>query len=96
MAARRWPVSVRSGCRRTSPPAAWSRWLPGRVRVVPPALAMVPPVRRPGACGFGLPDDAVVVLVSFNLASSLARKNPFAAIAAFRGHSATVPTVFCC
>jgi glycosyltransferase involved in cell wall biosynthesis len=60
--------------------------LPGRVRVVPPALALVPPVASPlGRAAFGLPDDAVVVLVSFNLASSFARKNPFAAVAAFRG-----------
>jgi len=33
---------------------------------------------------FGLPADAVIVLVAFNLASSFARKNPLAAIAAFR------------
>jgi glycosyltransferase involved in cell wall biosynthesis len=65
--------------------AALSPLLPNRVRVVPPPLADAPPV--PSArtrAGFGLPEDAVVVLVSFNLASSLARKNPFAAIAAFR------------
>ena len=42
---------------------------------------MPAPLDRPA---FGLPDDAVVVLVSFNLASSLERKNPYAAIAAFR------------
>ncbi len=57
---------------------------PGRVRVVSPPLAVVPPV--PSALdrsAFGLPRDAVVVLVSFNLASSFARKNPFAALAAF-------------
>jgi glycosyltransferase involved in cell wall biosynthesis len=59
---------------------------PGRVRVVPPALAVVPPVASDrDRTTFGLPADAVVVLVSFNLASSFARKNPFAAIAAFRG-----------
>jgi len=59
--------------------------LPGRVRVVPHPLAAVLPV--PAALersAFGLPHDAVVVLVSFNLASSLERKNPLAAIAAFR------------
>lgn len=33
---------------------------------------------------FGLPAEALVVLVSFNLASSFVRKNPLAAIAAFR------------
>src|SRR5262249_24712853 len=59
--------------------------LPGRVRVVPLPLAVARP--EPSALGraaFGLPRDAVVVLVSFNLASSLERKNPLAAIAAFR------------
>jgi glycosyltransferase involved in cell wall biosynthesis len=62
--------------------------LPGRVRVVPPALAVVPPVASSlDRAAFGLPQGAVVVLVlvSFNLASSFARKNPFAAVAAFRG-----------
>ena len=58
---------------------------PGRVRVVPPALALAPPV--PSGLdrqAFGLADDVVVVLTSFSLASSFARKNPLAAIAAFR------------
>lgn len=58
---------------------------PNRVHVVPPALALAPPM--PSArdrAAFGLPGDAVVVLVSFNLASSFARKNPLAAIEAFR------------
>jgi glycosyltransferase involved in cell wall biosynthesis len=60
--------------------------LPGRVKIVPPPLAIVPPVAsKAGRSDFGLPDDAVVVLVSFNLASSFVRKNPFAAVAAFRG-----------
>jgi glycosyltransferase involved in cell wall biosynthesis len=59
--------------------------LPGRVRVVPRPLAIVPPQPAPlDRAAFGLPDDAVVVLVSFNLASSIARKNPLGAIAAFR------------
>jgi len=59
--------------------------LPGRVRVVPPPLGLVPPVAsNKKRAAFGLPAEAVVVLVSFNLASSFARKNPFAAIAAFR------------
>lgn len=59
--------------------------LPGRVRVVPLPLAAARP--KPSAldrAAFGLPADAVVVLVSFNLASSFERKNPLAAIAAFR------------
>ncbi len=65
--------------------AALEPLLPGKVRVVPPPMAIAPP--RPSAmdrAAFGLPADAVVVLVSFNLASSLERKNPLAAIAAFR------------
>ncbi len=64
---------------------ALGKLLPGRVRVVPLPVAISPPV--PSALGradFGLPEDAVVVLVSFSLASSFARKNPLAAIAAFR------------
>lgn len=59
--------------------------LPGRVRVVTPPLAIAPPV--PSAldrAAFGLPASAVVVLVSFSLASSLVRKNPLQAVAAFR------------
>ncbi len=58
---------------------------PGRVRVVPHAVAVRPPA--PSAltrADFGLPAEAFVVLTSFSLASSLARKNPLAAIAAFR------------
>ncbi len=59
--------------------------LPGHVRVVTPPVAVAPP--EPSAldrAAFGLPEDAVVVLVSFSLASSLERKNPLQAIAAFR------------
>jgi glycosyltransferase involved in cell wall biosynthesis len=65
--------------------AAIARLLPGRVRVVPHPLTIAPPV--PAALdrsAFGWPVDAVVVLVSANLASSFARKNPLGAIAAFR------------
>jgi Glycosyl transferases group 1 len=65
--------------------AAVEPLLPGRVRVVPFPLAVARP--EPSALArdaFGLPEEAVVVLVSFNLASSLERKNPLAAIAAFR------------
>jgi glycosyltransferase involved in cell wall biosynthesis len=59
--------------------------LPGRVRMVPFPLAIAPP--EPSAldrAAFGLPADPIVVLVSFNLASSFERKHPLAAIAAFR------------
>jgi glycosyltransferase involved in cell wall biosynthesis len=65
--------------------AALETLMPGQVRVVPPPLAIRPPC--PAAldrAAFALPADAVVVLVSFSLASSFARKNPLAAIAAFR------------
>ncbi|MCQ8241430.1 glycosyltransferase family 4 protein [Rhizosaccharibacter radicis] len=59
--------------------------MPGRVRVVPHPLACVPPVRSAlDRQAFGLPADAVVVLCSFSLASSFERKNPLAAIGAFR------------
>lgn len=58
---------------------------PGRVRVVPHAVALSPPVASAlDRQAFGLPERAVVVLVSFNLASSFERKNPLGAIAAFR------------
>jgi glycosyltransferase involved in cell wall biosynthesis len=65
--------------------AAIEPLLPGRVRVVPFPLAVAPPRPAPlDRAAFGLPADAVVVLVSANLASSFERKNPLAAIAAFR------------
>jgi len=57
---------------------------PGRVRVVPyPFAATALPVAG-GRADFGLPEDRIVVLSVFNLASSMARKNPLGAIAAFR------------
>ncbi len=65
--------------------AALEPLMPGRVRVVPYCLASRPPA--PSAldrAAFGLPAGAVVVLASFSLASSFARKNPLAAIAAHR------------
>jgi glycosyltransferase involved in cell wall biosynthesis len=55
------------------------------LRVVPPPVALAPP--RPSGltrADFGLPAHAVITLVSFSLASSFARKNPLAAIAAHR------------
>ena len=65
--------------------AALEPLLPGRVRVVRPALATLPLTPSPlDRTAFGLPRDAVVVLVAFNLASSFVRKNPLAAVAAFR------------
>lgn len=56
-----------------------------QVRVVPPPLSVSPPVPSGlTRADFGLPADAVITLVSFSLASSFARKNPLAAIAAHR------------
>ncbi len=65
--------------------AALEAVLPGRVRVVPYCVASRPPAPSGlGRDGFGLPQGTVVVLCSFSLASSFERKNPLAAIAAFR------------
>ncbi len=65
--------------------AALEALAPGRVRVVPHPVAADPPVPSALArADFGLPGAAIVVLVSFSLASSFERKNPLAAIAAFR------------
>ncbi len=65
--------------------AALEGLLPGRVRVVTPPVAAAPPRPAPlDRAAFGLPGTAIVVLVSFSLASSLERKNPLGAIEAFR------------
>lgn len=93
-----WELPVAPGSWRAGVPFVHEAWvpsrftaaaveplLPGRVRVVPHPVALNPP--RPAALGraaFGLPADAVVTLVAFNLASSLERKNPLAAVAAHR------------
>jgi glycosyltransferase involved in cell wall biosynthesis len=74
--------------------AALEPLMPGRVRVVSLPVAVTPP--HPSAlrrADFGLPDHVFLVLTSFNLASSFARKNPLAAIEAFRaafGHATDV------
>lgn len=55
------------------------------LRVVPHPVAAIPPT--PSALGrgdFGLPEDAVITLVSVNLASGWSRKNPMGAIEAHR------------
>ncbi len=65
--------------------AALEPLAPGRVRVVPHPLAANPPIPSDlTRADFGLPDEPLIVLVSFSLASSFARKNPLAAIEAFR------------
>ena len=58
---------------------------PGRVRVVPYPLALAwHPTPAPPRAAYGLAEDAVVTTVIFSLGSSFTRKNPLAAIAAFR------------
>lgn len=72
--------------------AAVESVLPGRVRVVPHTMgAAIPAPTRLDRAAFGLPPDAVVVLTAANLASSFARKNPLAAVAAFRAAFGTRP-----
>ncbi|HYZ61900.1 MAG TPA: glycosyltransferase family 4 protein [Acetobacteraceae bacterium] len=57
----------------------------GAVRIVPYPVAALPPTPSGlGRAEFGLPEDAVVTLVAFNLASSFERKNPLGAIAAHK------------
>lgn len=57
---------------------------PGRVTVVPYPLAAVELPATGSRADFGLEEDVFVVTVIFNLASSLVRKNPLGAIAAFK------------
>lgn len=65
--------------------AALEAILPGRVRIVSYPLALRPPHPAPlGRAAFGLPPVALVTLCVFSLASSFARKNPLAAVAAHR------------
>jgi glycosyltransferase involved in cell wall biosynthesis len=52
------------------------------IRIVPHAV--VSPLARPDRARFSLPDDAFVVLTAFDMGSSYYRKNPRAAVAAFR------------
>ncbi len=57
---------------------------PGRVRVVPIPLAAFDLTVTGTRATFGLPEDVVIVLTAFNLASSPTRKNPLGSIAAFK------------
>jgi glycosyltransferase involved in cell wall biosynthesis len=55
------------------------------IRIVPTALAAAPvPMVQRDRTSFGLPSNTVIVLMSFNFASSVARKNPLGALEAFR------------
>ena len=61
------------------------------VHVVPHPLPKMP--ATPNMRGrLGLPPDALVVLTVFHLGSAFARKNPLAAIAAFRKAFGDAPT----
>lgn len=57
---------------------------PKRVRVVPYPLAAVDLAVQGNRASLGLPADVLIVLTVFNLASSMVRKNPLGAIAAFK------------
>ncbi len=57
---------------------------PGRVRAVPYPIAATALPAEGSRADFGLADDVFVVTTIFNLASSLVRKNPLGAIAAFK------------
>lgn len=70
-----------------APPGFTVRVLPHPVR---PAQA------RPDRAGFGLPDDKAVVLTVFDARSGFARKNPLAAVRAFRQANADGRAVMLC
>ncbi|WP_454717373.1 glycosyltransferase family 1 protein [Caulobacter segnis] len=58
---------------------------PARVKVTPaPYPLYLNPRPTPDRARFGFPEDAVVVLMAFDLRSTAQRKNPYAALAAFR------------
>jgi glycosyltransferase involved in cell wall biosynthesis len=63
---------------------AFETVVPGRVRRVPYPLAETPIPAAGDRASFGLPAHKIIVLTVFNLASSMVRKNPLGAIAAFR------------
>ncbi len=57
----------------------------GPICVVRPPAAICPRVPAPvGRVEFGFPEHALIVLASFNLASSFVRKNPLGTVEAFR------------
>jgi glycosyltransferase involved in cell wall biosynthesis len=64
--------------------AAFEAVAPRRVRIVPYPLAEMPLPVAGNRASFGLPAHKLIVLTVLNLASSMVRKNPLGAIAAFR------------
>lgn len=71
------------GCSRFTA-AAFEPLAPGRVRAVPYPVAEMDLPAEGERADFGIPDGVFVVTTIFNLASSLVRKNPVGAIAAFK------------
>jgi glycosyltransferase involved in cell wall biosynthesis len=71
------------GCSRFTA-AAFEPLAPGRVRAVPYPVAEMDLPAEGSRADFGLAEDVFVVTTIFNLASSLVRKNPLGAIAAFK------------
>ena len=62
------------------------------LHIVPHPVAAAPPTpSHLTRADFGLPDNAVITLVSASMASSFVRKNPIAAIAAFKAAFGTRP-----
>jgi glycosyltransferase involved in cell wall biosynthesis len=59
------------------------------VRILPHPLS--PSEAAPDRAAFGLPDDAVVVLTAFDVRSGFTRKNPIAAVRAFRAARVLAP-----
>jgi glycosyltransferase involved in cell wall biosynthesis len=64
--------------------AAFEPLAPGRVKAVPYPIAAVELPAGGGRADFGLPEGVFIVTTIFNLASSMVRKNPLGAIAAFQ------------
>jgi glycosyltransferase involved in cell wall biosynthesis len=64
--------------------AALEALAPGRVRVVPYPIGATDLPAEGSRADFGLPEDVFIVTTIFNLASSMVRKNPLGAIAAFK------------
>jgi len=93
-----WELAQAPPCWRHAARCVNAVWAPSRfvaaalrpvvrqdVTVVPPPLADAETwVSGRDRASFGLPQDALMVLTSCSLAAGAARKNPFAAIAAFR------------
>lgn len=93
------PASWRAGFRYVDEVWACSRFVADAVaarapkalpvRVLPHPVS--PSGATPDRAGFGLPPDGVVVLTAFDMRSGFARKNPIAAVRAFRAAHVRAP-----